>query len=998
MVSIVSQTLLSAAIALPVSLTSFAAVAATKDSTVITRGALRTIEERTGGRDTAEPTFAAPDPQNETSALLPDGTYRVPANYVENPDVVQSPAAAQRAADAQSATSEQKTAKPKKGGGGVISMLAVGGSISSNTTWALADSPFEVTSNVTVSSPATLTIEPGVVVKFDAGTNLTILDGATLTANGTTGSPITVTSIKDDSVGGDLNGDGTATTPAPGDWDGIYIAGYKDGSGVVHPAFGSMQNVVARYGTQLSVRYSNPAMSYVSSSQMSSNGIYFDTPANTTLTWDHLTLTGNAINLNLYAVPSAITITNSVFRGATGLFAIQAAQASGAKITNSAIDHNGGASPFYAAVKSYSSAITLQYDSIAYNRRSDGSDWGVDAAGATVNAASNWWGSTSGPEVSGQSATGGGSKVSTSVTTTSWLGSAFETDHKRGNLPWTVKAGEGADVASGNFVFTEKDFSIPTIGYPLEAVRTYNNQTAATVSGDFGFGWTWTYGTNLNTAADANGGVTWEQPDGAKNYFKKNPGDAAFTPEQGIYSILTYDSASLTYTLTHKDQTKWVFNSSGKLISQIDTDGNTTTIARDGTGKITTITEPTGRTLTVLYSGNFISKITDPLGRTYNYSYGAANSVTGVTKKEPDGTTVFNTCSYTYTGAATAMTGLTDCDGNVLTQTFDASKRVSTQTWNGSTPSTRFVYGPATDAPTGLTFPQYSTGVFDAYGKAHVYYYTKANKVTEHWREKQIISGTYYWYNEDLWSFVSYATSSYRDIDGKTTSYTRDWNTGNLLTETAPGSRTTTRTYDAFNNVKTVTDNLSRVTAFDYDAEQHLTKITDALSHETTTTYTAAGLPDTVTDARGKVTHFAYDSNGYPSTVTNAAGEVLTFHYDGGGRKLWEETPQHERTTYTYNGRDQVLTVTDPLNHVTTTVYDTSARKTSVTDAESHTTGFQYQRNQLWKTTDAKTGVVQFALDGAGNVLTVQDAAGHTTTFTWDQFGRKLSEKDPNPA
>src|ERR1043166_3354678 len=143
MVSIVSQTLLSAAIALPLSLTSFAAVAATKDSAVISRGALRTIEERTGGRDIPHPTCMAPDPQNETSALLPDGTYRVPATYVENPDVVQSPAAAQRAADAESATSEQKTAKPKKGGGGVISMLAVGGSISSNTTWALADSPFE---------------------------------------------------------------------------------------------------------------------------------------------------------------------------------------------------------------------------------------------------------------------------------------------------------------------------------------------------------------------------------------------------------------------------------------------------------------------------------------------------------------------------------------------------------------------------------------------------------------------------------------------------------------------------------------------------------------------------------------------------------------------------------------------------------------------------------------------------------------------------------------
>jgi RHS repeat-associated protein len=997
LVSVVGQTFLSVGIVLPLSIPSYSAIAAAKEPGIVSHGPLRTIEDRMGGSSNVkEPEFTPPDPQRETGPLLPDGTYRVPANYVENPDAVLSPAAAARAADTTEPKTEKMTARPKKGGD-PIALLSVGGPISSNTTWALADSPFEVTSNVTVNSGSTLTIEPGVVVKFDAGTNLTILDGATLTANGTSAAPISFTSIKDDSVGGDLNGDGSATTPAAGDWDGIYIAGYKDGLGVVHPAFGSMQHVAARYGTRLSVRYSNPALSYLTASKMSANGLYVEATANTTLTWDHLTLTDSNIDLNLYAVPSALTITNSVFRGATGLFAIQAAQATGAKITNSAIDHNGGASPFYAAVKSYSSAITLQYNSIAYNRRSDGSDWAVDAAGATVNAASNWWGSTSGPEVSGQSATGGGSKVSTSVTTTSWLGSAFEADHKRGNFPWSMKAGGGADVASGNFFHTENDLSIPTIGFPLEVARTYNSQIAGSVTGDFGYGWTWNYGTNLNTAADANGGVVWEQPDGAKSYFKKNPGDGSFTPEQGIYAALTYDSTSQTYTLTHKDQTQWVFNSSGKLVSQIDTDENTTTIARDGTGKITTVTEPAGRTLTVLYSGTFISKITDPLGRTLNYSYGAANSLTAVTKKEPDGTTVYNTCSYTYTGGATAMTSLTDCAGNTVTQTFDTAtpKRVATQVWNGGT-QMRMVYGPATDPISGLSIPQYATGVWDQYGKAHIYYYTKSNKVTEHWREKQILLGVYYWYNEDLWSFVSYATSSYRDIESKTWTYTRDWNTGNLLTETAPGNRTTTRTYDQFNNVKSVTDNLNHATLFDYDAEQHLVKVTDALSHETITTYTAAGLPETVTDARGKVSTTTFDAWGYPETITNAEGETITFDFDAGSRKLWEETPQHERTTYTYNGLDLPLTIIDPLSHVTTTVYDTASRKTSVTDAENHTTTFQYQRNQLWKTTDAKNGVVQITLDGAGNVLTVQDAAGHTMTFTWDQFGRKLTEKDAN--
>jgi RHS repeat-associated protein len=971
------------------------AIAAKADPSIGKTGlVLPTIGERLGlsDKELPEPSFTAPDPQQETGPELPDGTYRLPPNYVENPDYQAPPAAG-----GQSFATKKESRGGKKNGG-PIPMLAVGGSINSNTTWALADSPIEITSNVTVSSPATLTIEPGVVVKADAGTSLTVLDGATITANGTTGSLITFTSIKDDSVGGDLNGDGSATTPAPGDWDAIYVAGYKDGSNVVHPAFGSFTNVVMRYGQKLSVRYSRPTMSYTSVSKMSGNGIYFDSPANTALTWDHLTVTDNDINLNLYAVPSLITITNSVFRGATGLFAVEAQASSAAKITNSAIERNGGTSTFYAAVKSYSSAITLQYDSIANNRRTDGSDWGVDSAGATVAATSNWWGSTSGPEVSGQSATGGGSKITTSVTYTSWLGSAFEADHKRGNLPWALKAGVGADVASGNFVFAEKDLSIPTIGFPLEVTRTYNNQIAGTVTGDFGYGWTWNYGTNLNLSADANGGVTWEQPDGAKNYFHKNNGDGSYTAEQGIYSVLTYDAATSTYTLTHKDQTKWVFNSTGKLIKQIDTCGNITVIARDGTGKITTVTEPTGRTLTVLYSGSFISKITDPLGRTLNYTYGSANSVTGVTKKEPDGTTVYNTCSYTYTGAATAMTGLTDCEGNVLTQTFDAStpKRVATQTWNGATPATRFTYGPATDAPTGLVLPQYSTGVWDTYGKANIYYYTKSNKVTEHWLEKQIIGGTYYWYYEDLWSFVSYLSTSYRDIDGKTTTYSYDWQAGNLLSKTEPGSRTTTYTYDAFNNRTSATDNLSRLTQFFYDSEQHLTKITDALSHDTVTTYTAAGLPDTVTDARGKVTGLTYDSYGYPATVTNAAGEVLTFSYDAGGRKLWEETPTHKRTTYTYNGLAEVLTATDPLSHITTTVYDTSGRKTSVTDAASHATTFSYNRNALWKTTDAKNGVVEFTLDNQGNVATVKDALGHVTTFTWDQFGRKLTEKDAN--
>ena len=84
---------------------------------------------------------------------------------------------------------------------------------------------YVVSSPITVSNNATLTIQPGAILKFKSEGRITVNNGALLNAIGTRTAPIVFTSIKDDAIGGDTNGDGNKTLPQPGDWMGIWVYG-----------------------------------------------------------------------------------------------------------------------------------------------------------------------------------------------------------------------------------------------------------------------------------------------------------------------------------------------------------------------------------------------------------------------------------------------------------------------------------------------------------------------------------------------------------------------------------------------------------------------------------------------------------------------------------------------------------------------------------------------------------------------------------------------------
>jgi hypothetical protein len=96
----------------------------------------------------------------------------------------------------------------------------VGGPIVADTTWTLSNSPYIVVANVEVWEDVTLTIEPGVVVKFKNGTKLQV--NGTLIAQGTGSQFITFTSNQ--------------TNPQPSDWGNLeftetYVPTSMDANG-----------------------------------------------------------------------------------------------------------------------------------------------------------------------------------------------------------------------------------------------------------------------------------------------------------------------------------------------------------------------------------------------------------------------------------------------------------------------------------------------------------------------------------------------------------------------------------------------------------------------------------------------------------------------------------------------------------------------------------------------------------------------------------------------
>ncbi|HEX3745808.1 MAG TPA: RHS repeat-associated core domain-containing protein [Bryobacteraceae bacterium] len=531
----------------------------------------------------------------------------------------------------------------------------------------------------------------------------------------------------------------------------------------------------------------------------------------------------------------------------------------------------------------------------------------------------------------------------------------------------TLFVAEPVNSAIGNYYSSQIDLAVRGRGLNFQFTRYYNSLDS--YAGPMGNGWTHTFNAFLTNNTQT-GQVNVKQSNGSVMSFSAIGGGVYVPQTVGVADILS-EVADGTFTLTRKNQTVLTFSSAGRLTSIQDRNGNTLTLTYSS-GNLSSLSDTGGRMYTFSYDGNnHLISLLDPLGRIIRYAYDAAGNLVS-SQNALGGTTQF---AYDTNNR---MTSATDPRGVVYVQnTYDSQGRVTVQK-NGKSAATTFAYNtPATNI----------TSITDPLGSVTQHVYDNSLRIVQVVNPQGGTVGYAYGSNNNKTAITT--------ANGQTTHFAYDAN-GNVTSVTNPLGNTASFTYDGKNNILTATNPAGAMTTFGYDASGNLLRIQDAAGNKSGFNYDASGELISRTDALGNTSTLAYDAVGDLTTVNNALGNQMKFAYDAISRMTSVTDGNGHTFGLTYDALGRRTKTTDALGHQTQSAYDAVGNLLTVIDANGNPTAYQYDNvNNLVLVTDALGNKTSYGYDADNNRTSFTNANGNTTTYVYNSLNRRTKITDP---
>jgi RHS repeat-associated protein len=512
----------------------------------------------------------------------------------------------------------------------------------------------------------------------------------------------------------------------------------------------------------------------------------------------------------------------------------------------------------------------------------------------------------------------------------------------------------------------------------------------------------------------------------------------------GTYQF-TYDDHRL---LTTKDpngypaRTSTYDATSGRLATDKDALGNTTTYVYDLPSHKTTITNPDlGTVVQTFDDRGLLLKEVDPLGRTTEHTYddnrneltrknalnevttfkydGNGNQTSIKNQREEETTITYNAFSQPLTSTDPELhtTTITYDDRGLPTQFSDETGTLAT-----FTSSEHGLPLTVTDADGKTAYLTYDgagnlTSRTDRLGRLTQHVYDGVGRLTQDIDPRGGITKFYYHFlgkvsKKVVPTYVPGAESfgwSYDDVgnlvsegsdQGRQTDYTYD-ELNHLIKARYPRFGTTVEyTRDFRGNPLTMKDESGRTTTYEYDRAGQLLKTTFPDQTYTSRTYDDLGRLKTATDERGNTTTYEYEPGcgcaERVTKVTDPLGRSTMTTYDKVGRRASVTDAANHTTSYEYDLRGHLTKTVYADNTSELDGYDLLGRRTSHTDQMQKVTQYGYDaEGQLTSVTDALTHVTGYAYDDAGNLASVTDANNHTTAYEYDYLNRKTKRTLP---